>query len=81
MPDITTTLNGSIQFVVVSYIYPLDYPLCCCNLVGSHHHQHLLTGEDTIPGQDIQEGVLGEEGLGEVQEVCNHLVVAVSPEG
>ena len=25
--------------------------------------------------------MLGEEGLGEVQEVCNGLVVAVCPEG
>ena len=81
MPDITTTLDTAIQLVVVGHIYPLDYPLCCCNLVGSHHHQHLLTGEDTVSGQDVQEGMLGEEGLGEVQEVSDDLVVAVCPEG
>ena len=81
MPDITTTLDAAIQLVVVGHIYPLDYPLSGCNLIGSHHHQHLLTGEDTVPGQDVQEGVLGEEGLGEVQKVRDDLVVAVCPEG
>ena len=81
MPDVSTTLDAAIQLVVVGYIYPLDYPLCCCNLVGSHHHQHLLTCEDTVPGQDVQEGVLGEEGLGKVKEVCNDLCCYCRPEG
>lgn len=49
--------------------------------IGPHDHQHIFRGKNTVPGQHIQKGVPGEEGAGEVDEVGDHLVVGVRPEG
>ena len=81
VPDVAAACSSSVFLVIVGNFDAVQDRLCRCNLVGPHHHQHLLTGEDTVPGQDVQEGVLGEEGLGEVQKVRDDLVVAVCPEG
>ena len=36
------------------------------DLVGTHHHEDVFGGKDAITGDNIQQGMLGKKGLGEV---------------
>ena len=81
VPDVAAALNGAILLVVVGDLNAVQYPLRGGDLIGPHDHQHIFRGEDAIPGQHIQNGVFGEEGAGEVDEVGDHLVIGVCPEG
>lgn len=80
MPDISASVGFSVKFVVVCNIDFLEYPFRGGNLVRTHHHQHSLAGEYAILGEDVQQGMLGEECLGEIHQVVDYLVVAVCPE-
>lgn len=81
MPDVTAALNGAVLLIVVGDLNAVQNPLSGGDLIGPHDHQHIFRSENAIPGQHIQNGVLGEEGAGEVDEVRDHLVVGVRPEG
>ena len=80
VPDVAAALDGAILLVVVSDLNAVQNPLGGGDLIGPHDHQHIFRGENAVPGQHIQNGVLGKEGAGEVDEVRDHPVVGVSPE-
>ena len=80
MPDISASIDFPVEFVVVCDIDFLDYSFSSGDLVWPHHHQHSLAGEYAIFGDDIQQGMLGEECLGEIQQVVDYLIIAVCPE-
>ena len=80
MPDVSAASDASVELVVVCDIDPLDDSFCGCNLVRTHHHQHPFACEDAILGEDVQQGVLGEECLGKIKQVIDYLIVAVGPE-
>ena len=42
VPDVAAALDAAILFVVVGNLDTVQYPLGCCDLVRSHHHQHLF---------------------------------------
>ncbi len=50
------------------------------DLVGAHHQQFVLSVKDAVAGEDVQQGVLGKEGAGEINQIRNCPVCAVSPE-
>ena len=55
--------------------------LCGSNLIRSHDHQHILSCEDTVPGQDIQKRMSGKECLCKVNQIRNDTIVGICPEG
>ena len=81
VPDVAAALDGAVLLVVVGDLNAVQDPLGGGDLIGPHDHQHIFRGENAVPGQHIQNGVLGEEGAGEVDKVGDHLVVGVRPEG
>ena len=80
MPDVSAAPDASVELVVVCDIDPLDDSFSGSNLVRTHYHQHPFACEDAILGEDVQQGVLGEECLGEIKQVIDYLIVAVGPE-
>ena len=57
----------------------VDDLLRSADLVRPHDHQQPLTGEDTVFGDDVEKGVLGKEGLGEVRQVGDGHILGVGP--
>ena len=51
------------------------------DLIGTHDHQQIFGSEDAILGEDIQNGMPGKEGLGEVDQIRNDAIVCVRPIG
>ena len=81
VPDVTAALDGAILFVVVGDLDAVQYPLGCRDLIWAHHHQHLFRGEDTIPGQNVQDRVLCKECPGKVDQIRQHTVIRIGPVG
>ena len=79
MPYITTAFGLAVVLVVVGDIDATDNTLRCCNLVWTHNEEHPFTRKYTILREDIYQCVLGKEGVGEVNQVVDCLVVAVRP--
>ena len=80
MPYITTACNGTPFLVVVRYLDAVQNALSSNNLIGTHDQQQVLSREHTVTGNNVQDGMLAEEGLGEVNHVRNDAVVGISPE-
>ena len=80
MPDIAACVNAPHLFVVGGNLNAAQDPLRGRDLIGPHDHQHIFRGKYAVPDQHIQNGVLGEEGLGKVDQVGNDLVVSIRPE-
>ena len=81
MPDIATSPDASLPFVIDGCLYALQYLLCGCYLIGAHHQQLLIHVEYTILCQDIQDGMLGKEGRGKVPKVCQQRILLIAPIG
>src|SRR5574344_514948 len=81
MPDVATALYGAIFLIVVRDIDFLQNAFCSHNLVGAHHEEQLLTCEDTVFGQNVQQGVFGEESAGKVSQVGDRTVSGIRPPG
>ena len=79
MPDISSTVDGPGPLVVVRHFYSVEDSLGCRDLIRPHDEQEILGGEYAIFGEHIQQGVLGEEGLGEIDKVGNDLVLCIGP--
>lgn len=79
MPDISATRNGSIGFVVVRNLQPAQNAFCCGNLVGAHDQQHVFRRENTVPGQKIQQRVLGEKGLCKINQIRDDTILRIRP--
>ena len=45
------------------------------NLVGAHDQQHVFCCEHAVTGEDVQNGVLAEKGLGKVHKVGENAVI------
>ena len=80
MQDVTACIHRTHLFVVGRNLDAVENTLGSRNLIGSHNHQNFFRGKHAILGQHVQNGVLGKERLGKVNEVCNYLIVAVCPE-
>ena len=81
VPDVPSGIQCSHLLVVGGYLDAVQDALGGCNLIGTHNHQNFFRCENTILGQHIQNGVLGKEGFCKINQVGNHLIVAVCPEG
>ena len=81
VPDVSPCLQGSPLLVLGGDLDAVQDPLGGGDLVGAHHQQQFLRGEHAVAGEEVEQGVLGEKGLGEVHQVRNHLVVPIRPEG
>ena len=66
VPDVAAGFFGAEEFgVVVGDFDSLNDFFGCRDLVGAHDEQVLAYGEDAVAGQDVCEGVAGEEGARE----------------
>lgn len=79
MPDISSTVDGPGPLVVVRHLNAVEYSLGCRDLIRPHDEQEILRGEYAILGENIQQGVLGEEGFGEIDKVGDDLILCIGP--
>ena len=80
VPDVSSGIQCSHLLVVGGYLDAVQDALGRCDLIGTHDHQNFFRCENTILGKHIQNGVLGKEGFCKINQVGNHLIVAVCPE-
>ena len=66
MPNKATGSNAAVFFVIMGYLHSVQNTLRGRDLVGTHHHEDVFRGKDAIAGDNIQQGMLGKKGLGEV---------------
>ena len=81
MPYVPAGIHTSRALVIGGDFDTVDDFLRRHDLIGPHDQQQVFARQHTVLHQNIENGMLGEEGLGEVHKVGNHLVIAVSPEG
>ena len=81
VPDVTTCIGATHFLIVGRNLNTVENSLGSDNLVRSHNQKQVLTGQNTVLGNDIEQSVLLEEGLCKVHEVRNNLVVGICPEG
>src|SRR5699024_6455826 len=81
VPDVAAAPLGTVGFIVVGNGDTVEDALGGGNLVGPHDHEHIYRGEDTVPGQDVEQGVTGKEGTGKVHQIRQNLVLCVRSEG
>ena len=81
VPDVPAASDGAVFLIIVCNFNPVQNPLGGGDLIGPHHHEHLVRGKNTIPGQDIQQGMLGKKCPGKVHQVRQEPVVGVGPKG
>ena len=79
MPDVATSLNGTVGALIIGTNNAVKYLLASHNLIWSHHHKQFLTGENAILGKYFQDDMLREERKGKVYQVENRLIGSVSP--
>ena len=79
VPDVTAGLQGAGFLIVGGYFDPVQNPLGGYNLIGPHHQQKIFRSEHAIPGQDVQQGMPGKKGLGEIHQIRDGLIVGVRP--
>ena len=78
VPDVAAGFLGAEALgVVVGDFDALDDFLGCRDLVGAHDEQVLAYGEDAVAGQDVRQGVAGEEGAREENQVIDSVVLLV----
>ena len=66
MPNKATGGNAAIFFIIVGNLHSVQNTLRGRYLVGTHDHKDVFRGKDAITGDNIQQGMLGKKGLGEV---------------
>ena len=66
MPNKATGGNTAVFFIIVGNLHPIQNALGSSDLVGTHDHKNVFGGKDAITGDDVQQGMLGKKGLGEV---------------
>ena len=79
MPDVSSRIYRPVFLVVGGNFYSVQDSFRCDNLIRAHDKKHILGGEDAVLREDIQDGVLRKEGLGEIDEIRNGMVVCVGP--
>ncbi len=65
VPNVAAGFGGAQRLVVSGDGGFQKNALSRNDLVGPHREQHAVRGQHTVPGEDVQQGVLGEERLGE----------------
>lgn len=76
------TAAGGMPDVAVTAVLlnTLDNRLHCINLIGTHHQQFLLAGDQYhIAANHLAESTFGEEGIGKFIQVGNFLIVFTGP--
>ena len=77
MPDVAAGLQFAGEFVIRGHLDARENALGSGDLIRPHDQQEVLRGEDTVTGENIQQGVFGEEGLREVDQVRDDGVVGI----
>ena len=79
VPDIASARDRTVFLVIRRDLDPVQDPLGGGNLIRAHYHQHLFGGENAVPRQDIEKGMLGKKRLCKVDQVGDNAVICVSP--
>ena len=66
MPNKATSGNAAIFFIIMGNLHSVQNTLRSRDLVGTHDHEDVFRSKDAIAGDNIQQGMLGKKGLGEV---------------
>ena len=79
MPDVSTSGDSAELAVIGRSGDALQNPLSGDDLVRAHDQEHAVNGEHTILGENVEQGVLGEEGSRECLEILNGFILGISP--
>ena len=82
VPDVAACLCRTQPTAIVQgLIDTAQDGLCCCYLVGAHHHQTLIYRKHTVASQDVEQHLAVQEPFGKVYQICHAVDVRVSPVG
>ena len=79
MPDIPTSSNITIFFIVISYLNTIQNTLRCSNLIRSHYHKHIFRSENTILRDYIKNSMFCKKCSCEVNQIRNNTIVCIRP--
>ncbi len=79
VPDEAACADGALPMVVEGGLDAQQDLLGGSNLIGTHHKELLVGVEDAVAREDAQDGMLGKEGLREVGEFGQEVVLLVAP--
>ena len=79
MPDVAARIDGAHLACIGGGFDAVEDPFGGRDLVGTHHQQLVVGVEDAVAGEDRQQGVAGEEGTGEPDQVEDGLVGGIGP--
>ena len=81
MPDVAAALDLAVVLVVGGDLNAVQYALRRDNLVWSHGQQPPVLRKDTVAREQVQQGVLGEEGFREVHQIGDGAILGIRPPG
>ena len=79
MPNIPAAFYRTIAFVTVGHVDFIQDAFRRYNLIGTHDEQHPVGGKYAVPGQQIEQRMLGEECAAETHQIGNRPVVGICP--
>ncbi len=79
MPDIAARIRCSHLLVVGRYGNTGQDAFRRRYLIRAHDEKQIFRCKNTILGQHVKQGMLGEKGLGEINKVGNNFVVCIRP--
>ena len=80
MPDVAAGGDGAILLVVMGDLDAVDDALCGGDLIGPHDEKHVLGSENAVLRENVQEGMTGKEGAGEILQIRDDAIVRICPE-
>ena len=79
VPDVATAFGRAVEAAVVGILDAVEDALRGRYLVGAHHQEVLIDGEDAVARQYLQQVALGQEGGGKVGQGLDAVVVGIGP--
>ena len=79
VPDIAAALRRPHPLLIASDENTVQDALGRGDLIGTHHQQLAIGIEDAVAGEDVQQNVLREEGLGEIDEIGDRAIRRIGP--
>ena len=79
MPDIPAAFYRTVAFVTVGHVDFIQDAFRRYNLIGTHDEQHPVGGKYAVPGQQIEQRMLGKECAAETHQIGNRPVVGICP--
>ena len=80
MPNISSASYTSILFIIIGYLYSVQYSLCRCYLIRTHYHEYIFRCEYAILCEYVKQRMLCKESLCKVNQIWDHFIICIRPE-